>query len=134
MGKDKKEKRKKSDRDGKGVKIKRGRPQNTATFKTAKKGSIQAKLNAAHKGMKVNDWLPEDMEEAIKAFEEDHKLPQESRRSFTELHEEFHVPRSTLWYRCKKLVQGFQHQSGGKNKGRSLEVEADNELANRAGE
>lgn len=111
---------------------KKGRPVlMKALNKKARKGTLQAKVNSAHKGSKLNKWKVEDMEGAISHYQGEMKKPDHCRTSLSDIAQIWSVPYSTLWYRVKGIIKGIGHQSGGKNRSRLLPEVAEKELSER---
>ena len=111
-----------------------GRPPQKASKRVAKKGSLQAKVNMSHKGSKLHTWSEEDMKWCIEEHAKDMATkPQKEWRSMRFFHRATGIPLSTLHYRFSGKVDGFTHQSGGKNRSSALEEEAEEALVKRAG-
>jgi hypothetical protein len=111
----------------------RGRPPKMATDVPAKKGSNQAKVNSSHRGKKLNQWPVKNMDWCLAQRAEDVKnLPEAEWKSYDWYKQQTGISKSTLWGRFSGKVKGSGHQSGGKNKGRSLPPAAEKALGERA--
>ncbi len=119
------------------VKKKPGRPEKKKVAKDirAKPGSDQAKLNRSHRGAKLNQWDPKMMQWAVEYRQKEMKTKSEDNwKPLSWYAEETGISKTTLWKRFKGIVEGTGHQSGGKNKSKILPPEAEEALAERAGE
>jgi hypothetical protein len=120
-----------------GKKSKKDKDEEGGEKKGEKKGVGRPKKKAAgssHKGKKLNKWSPADMKWAITEHKRDKaNLPKSKWRSIAWFSNQTGISKSTLWYRFSGKVSGSGHQSGGKNKSKSLPAEVEDAIADRAG-
>ena len=102
-------------------------PKKRSTLATAGAGS-------SHKGCSLNDWTEEDMETAIKLYQDSRKPGYPGKAvTYRNIDDWFGIPKSTINNRInqksKHHVEGMKHASGGKAQPRFFYKEEEDELA-----
>ena len=95
--------------------------------KPASKSRMSALDKCAHKYTKLNNWAPEVMKEAIQFFQSTRK--DDTPPNILKIADKFGLLYTMLWKRIKGVVQGTDHQSGGKNVLRVFTIEDEKEFA-----
>ncbi len=96
---------------------------------TTKSRSKMSSLDKhAHKHSKLNTWAPEVMKQAMDFFQATRK-DDTPPPNILEIADKFGLPYTMLWKRINCMVQGTDHQSGGKNVPSVFPAEDEKEFA-----